>query len=332
MSNKDQLLSIRKKIKREIVKNDRFLITTHIFPDPDALGSELALYSFLKSLGKHPRIVNSEAPPDRLKFMDKYGWVEIFDPSLLSTDYMNSDAIIILDCSLLERIGHVAQLCEQFKGIKICMDHHIFEDGFAEINLIETGLSSMGEMLYSLFKLFPAPLNYDIAEWLYLSIMADTRSFQFDVTTPSTHQVASELLKYGIKPERMFEKIYESNELREAKLFGHALSTLTSDHNGKVLWFKITRQMCEKAGTWPKHTDYFINFIRGFQGSEVVILFREDTDTKTKVSLRSKHSIDVNSIARAFGGGGHRCAAGIDMDCKLDEAIEKVLAKARETL
>ena len=332
MTKDEQLSSIMKHIKEEIESNDSFLITTHIFPDPDALGSELALYAFLQKLGKSPRIVNSGPPPEKLKFMDKYGWIEIFDPSRLNAEYLQNDAVIALDCSLLERIGHLAEVCRRFDGLKICMDHHIFEGGFAEINLIDTGRSAMGEILYDLFGLFTVKIDRDIAEWLYLSIMADTRSFQFDVTTPATHRVIADLLEFGIRPEKMFEKVYESNDLREAKLFGRALCSLTQVEDGKLLWFKITRKMCEEAGTWPMHTDYFISFVRSFQGSDIVILFREDLDGSTKVSLRSKHSIDVNRIARALGGGGHCCASGIDMDCGLDEAIEKVLAAARKFL
>jgi phosphoesterase RecJ-like protein len=326
------IVAVRKEVKAIIEANQRFLITTHIFPDPDALGSELALCAFLRKLGKSPRIVNSDAPPGRLRFMDKHGWVATFDPSLPIEDYLAADALIVLDCSLLERVGRVADICRRFSGPIICMDHHIFEGGFASVNLIEVGRSAMGEMLYNLFKLFPVEIDRDIAEWLYLSIMADTRSFQFDVTTPSTHHVIARLLEFGLRPEQMFEKIYESNDLREAALFGRALSTLMQDHGGKILWFMITREMCEEAGVWPTHTDYFINFIRGFQGSDVVILFREDPDGQTKVSLRSKHEVDVNRIARAFGGGGHCCASGIDMECGLEEAIAKVLGKAREIL
>lgn len=326
------LPAIRQEIKAIIEQNKRFLITTHIFPDPDALGSELALYSFLKKLGKTARIVNSDPVPERLRFMDRSGWIETFDTARPTADHLDADVLFILDCSLPERIGHMAGVARQFGGVKVCIDHHIFEGGFADINLIEVGRSAMGEILFDLFALFPVGIDREIAEWLYLSIMADTRSFQFDVTTSSTHRVIAALLEHGLTPEKMFEKVYESNDLREARLFGRALSTLTQDHGGKILWFKITREMCEEAGIWPTHTDYFINFIRSFQGSEVVILFREDRNGLAKVSLRSKHSVDVNRIARTFGGGGHCCASGIDMECGLDEAIGKVLTKAREVL
>lgn len=322
----------RKRIAELISAKRNFLITTHIFPDPDAIGSELALSAFLRKLGKNPRIVNSDPIPEKYSFMDTHGWIELFDPALPIAAYTSTDAVIVLDCSLPERLGAIALACLSFKGPKVCMDHHIFEGGFADINLIEVGRSAMGEILYDLFAMLPSPIDSEIAEWLYISIMADTRSFQFDVTTPSTHRVIAALLEYGIKPEKMFEKIYETNDLREARLFGRALSTLTVDHGGKILWFAITKEMCKEAGVWPKHTDHFINFIRSFRGSDIVILFREDAGGQTKVSLRSKHSIDVNRIARSFGGGGHCCASGIDMECGLDEAVSQVLRKARELL
>ena len=310
-------------------EKDDFIITAHVNPDPDALGSEIALYLLLKKLCRQARVINASAVPRIYTFIDGRNIIETYDPSVHDGPISSAGALFILDAASYERVGPHGSILEASHAATICIDHHMGTDGCGDINLIDPRASSVGEIIFELCECCSFEIDGEIARSLYLAILADTRSFQFNNTAPGTHRAAARLLELGVNPEDMYEALYERNTMGEALLLGLALKGLTIECGGRMAWMKVTRAMQQSVGATANNSDYFLNFLRSIEGVDVMLLFRDIGGGKTKVSLRGKRGMDVNSIARAFGGGGHLQASGISLHEPLDEVVEKVLAKAR---
>jgi len=309
----------------EIIKeHSKFLITTHINPDGDGLGSEIALATILRMLGKEVVIINQSPVPENYMFLNRDKDIKIFSKADINL-IKEFEIIFVVDISNWERVGELGSYLTEAKGIKICIDHHPSNVGFADINIIDERASSTGELIYELAKSLEVTLNEKAAAALYVAIVTDTGSFRFSNTTPKTHLIISELLALGIKPEQIYEEIYEKRSASRMRVLGLALSNLNVEFGGKVAWFYVTQRMMREFGLKADETDGFVNLLSNINGVMVSIFFLELGDKKVKVSLRSKGNVDVNAIANSLNGGGHFHAAGIIMEDSLKEAIKKVL-------
>ncbi len=311
-------------------EKDDFFITTHMNPDPDALGSEIAFYLLLKKLNKRACVANAEPVPRIYSFIDGRNTIETYRPDIHDGPISSAGTIVVLDAGSLERVGAPGKAMQVSAATKICIDHQIGTDGCGDVDLIDSKASSVGEIIFYLCQCCGFEINEEIARCLYMAIVADTRSFQFNNSTPRTHRAAAHLLELGVNSEDVYEALYERNTRGEAMLLGLSLKGLSIECGGRLAWIKVTRAMQESAGASANNSDYFLNFLRGMAGVEVMILFRDIGGGRTKVSLRGKRGNDVNRIARAFGGGGHLQASGIALHEPIDKVAEKVLAKARE--
>jgi phosphoesterase RecJ-like protein len=318
-----------KKIADAIKKYDHYIITSHINMEGDAIGSELAVFYLIKQLGKRAVIVNSDPVPDRYKFLS--GWDKvIIGPDEKLKGYEN---VIIVDCPTIERSGKISPLISNAK-IKINIDHHVSNENFGDFNWVDPEASSCGEMVFKLYKKMGLNINDEIATMLYVAILTDTGSFRYDSTTNETHIIAGELIKLGVKPDKMAGRIYETKSLGDIELLSKALSTVKVTHNGKIAYLYVTKKMLDETGTLPDRTDGFIDFARAIDGSDVAIFFREDIENpgRIHVGFRSKGRVNVNVLANKFGGGGHPKASGCSVAGKLDDVIKKVLKTAEEFL
>lgn len=315
-----------------IRENSKFLITTHINPDGDGLGSEVALAGMLKKIGKEAFIINESPIPDNYLFLSKYGDIKVF-----SKEYINiiqkADVIFVVDISNWERIGELGSLIvRESKAFKICVDHHPSNSGFADLNIVDEKASSTGELIYDLGESLEIPMDGNIATGLYVAVMTDTGSFRFPSTTSRVHMIVSKLLEKGIRPEKIYGEIYERRSPSRMKVLGRALLNLNIECEGKVAWFYVTKEMLEEFDMKTEETDGFINMLGDIRGVMVSIFFLERNGEQVKVSLRSKEDYDVNRIANCLNGGGHVHAAGILMETSLKEAIEKVLGEVKKYL
>ncbi len=323
-----------------IKKYHKFLITSHISPDGDALGSELALHYLLKRLKKESFIINSDGLPKRYSFLPgAYGIKEFKVQSSASQirDYgsnsgktrmpkfkvQNSfEAVIVLECSQLSRFGKVSKLVDKRPILNI--DHHLDNGNFGLINWVEPKVSACGEQIYELTKYFKVRIDKEIALPIYVSILTDTGNFHFN-TTPLTHRICAELLKRtGMSAAEINEAIYENVPLSTFRLFHLAFSTLKSSDDGRFYWMKVRTDMFKKSGARQEQTEDFLDFIRPLEGSNVIFLLKEISGG-TKVSLRSKGDYDVQKIAAEFGGGGHKNAAGCVIKEGMGKAEELIL-------
>jgi len=215
----------------------------------------------------------------------------------------------------------------------INIDHHVSNENFGRYNWVDTGRSSVGEMVFELFKAFKLKVDYDDAVAMYVAIMTDTGSFKYTNTTARTHRVTAELIEAGVRPYDIYGRIYETSSLQDTSLLGEALQTLKVSDDGKIAWLWVTKEMLKKTKASLEGTEGIINFARSIEGSEIAILFRETgTENRIKVSFRSKGNVDVNKLAGSFGGGGHATASGCTVFGKIEEVEKKVLDKAQEIL
>lgn len=312
-----------------IRKYDDYIIASHIDTEGDAIGSELALFYLVKQLGKRAVIVNNDPIPERYRFLPGWDKIIIGEKRGLR-DYENA---IIVDCPTVERSGKVAQLIYKSK-IKINIDHHISNENFGDSNWVDPDASSCGEMIFNLYKEMGLNINEEIATALYVAILTDTGSFRYDSTTYETHRIAGELIKLGIKPDKIAAKVYERKALGDIELLSKALSTIKVTNNGKIAYMHVTKKMLDETNTVADRTDGFVNFARTIEGSEISIFFREDIENPQiiHVGFRSRGRANVNVLASKFGGGGHPKASGCLLKGALDKVIAEVLKTAEEFL
>ena len=314
-------------IKQAIKRFNKFLITSHINPEGDAIGSQAAMACLLRKLGKKFVMLDDSPVPKLLRFMR--GTEDI---SKEMPHNFNYQAVIIMDSPDLARIGRVNDYIKK-DSVIINIDHHISNVNFGKYNWVEPDYSSTGEMVYDLFKAFKVKIGMDEAVALYAAIMTDTGSFRYSNTSSKTHRITAELIDIGVKPYEMHSRIYETSSIQDTNLLGEALQTMKITDDGKIAWLWVTKEMLKKTNASLEGTEGIINFGRSIGGVEIAVLFRETgTKDRVKVSFRSKGAVDVNKLAGYFGGGGHPAASGCSVLGKIEEVEKKVLEKAKEML
>ncbi len=297
-----------------------FLITAHERLDGDALGSELALYAMLTGLRKEAVVYNQDATPGNYRFLPGSESVVTTLPPPEAFD-----AAFILDCSELERVGREAP---RIAGIRrlVNIDHHVSNGGFSDAVLLDPKASSTGEIIGRLMAAMDWTPTPAAATCLYTAILTDTGGFHYGNTTPEALTAAAGLVRCGADPQWISENVYESNPLAKIRLLGAALDTLALDGGDRVGSLIVTREMLARTGAAPEHTDGLVDLPRTIRGVDVSILFSEMDDGRIKVSLRSKGDVNVERVARAFGGGGHVNASACRVEGDIETVKRNVLA------
>ncbi len=316
MSIEDILLEIRKR--------ETFLITTHVNPEGDAIGSSLALALALSSIGKKVEVITQDPVPKGLKFLPSSDTIK----QAKSID-RRFDAVITVDCGDLERVGFLK--IDNIPGdILINIDHHVTNKGFGAVNFVEDAVAS-AQLIYDIMKRLNISLTPDIATCIYTAIMTETGSFRYSNTTSETFKIAQEMVSAGAMPWNIAEQIFNRNNIGRIKLLGLILESLDRSDDGKISWITVREQMYRETGTSKEDVEDFINFPRSIEGVEVAILFRE-SNQGWKISLRSNGKVDVSNMALEFGGGGHSMAAGFFIQGGHEEVKKRVVNSARSFL
>ncbi len=321
-------------LKNILVKYNSFLITTHVNPDADAIGSEVALYFILKELGKEIFIVNHSDTPYNLTFLDFDKKIEKYDEARHAPLFDKADVLIGVDFNRSDRIVSMSKKFNDSLKLKIAIDHHLDLEDFVNHFFLDNNYCATGHIIYDLIKKTNiVNLNYPIAYSIYAAIMTDTGSFRFEKTTPEVHLIAAELLKFGVIPGEVFDKIYDQSLFSKIKLLGTALNTIQLHGEKQQIGYMIlTRKMFESTGAMESDTDGFVNFSLSVENVKMGILFLE-LKQGFKVSFRSKGNVPVNKLAAEFGGGGHFNAAGLRITTgKMTEFIPRILSRAEEFL
>lgn len=330
LPNKTRALKGCAAFAQAIRRYNRFLVTAHVRPEGDCVGSMLAGASLLRRLGKEVVLVNQDPFPKRLQVLPGEGWLRPgqFRLRYEATDF---DACLVVDCPRLERIGKVQELLTDAMAV-FNVDHHVTNDQFGDWNLVDDRGASTGEVLYGLFEELRLPVTAEEALALYVSISTDTGSFRFSNTSSRTHLVTAALMATGIDHESINEQLYEMVSFRKVKLLSNLLKNIKRVQNGRVVWAGIHMKSIKDARATFEDTEGFIDYLRFIGGIDVALLLTESAPQEWQVSLRGKGDRDVSPIAEAFGGGGHRKAAGCTVRGPLKQASSRILKVIREHL
>lgn len=315
-------------VRQAIYDNQSFVISTHINPDGDAIGSQMALYFILKRLGKSAALINQDPVPANCRFLDPDQRIEVFSESSHAPIIRAADVIIVVDTNSWERIGTVGRFIKTLHPTAICIDHHLEEKSFATYEVIDENACAAAEMIYDLVLSMSLEIDLDIARSIYTGILTDTGSFRFPRTSANTHAIVSHLLPCGIQPEHIYGEVYEVSSLAAIQLLGRALHHLQTGSNGQMAWLVVTQDMFAETGASEDDTDGFVNYTMRLKGVKIGILFRESVGS-TKISIRSKGSYNVGAFANIFGGGGHINAAGIRIKEPIGAVTEKIVSNCR---
>jgi bifunctional oligoribonuclease and PAP phosphatase NrnA len=305
-----------RRISDEILRRQRFLLTSHARPDGDSIGSQLAMAFALEALGKEARIVNADPAPDH--YQDFPGMERIEIATQVAADV---DAVIVMECSDLSRTG-VAGLEPHFL---INIDHHAGNRLYGAVNWHDESAAACGEMVFDVIRELAVPLSFEIATHIYLAILTDTGSFHHSNITPRTFDICRQTVEAGVNPAAMARRVFDSNSFGKLKLIGALLDSMQLADEGRLAVLYMDDVMLATCGCTHNDTEGLINLPLTAREIQAVVFFKVGPDGDVRVSMRSKYDVDVRSVAGQFGGGGHKNAAGFTVTESLDQVRPRII-------
>jgi bifunctional oligoribonuclease and PAP phosphatase NrnA len=302
-----------------IRRRQRFVITSHVRPDGDAIGSSLAMAYALRELGKDVRVVFRDAPPGPLQVFPGVSDIEVTarvdDPG---------DAVIVMESGDLKRTG--VEGLE--RGFVINIDHHLGNSMYGSLNWFDLSAAACGEMVFDLVKELGVPLTPEIATHIYVAILTDTGSFHYSSISPRTFDICRQCVEAGVDPPAVARSIFDSNNLGRLKLFGAVLSKMELDATGRLATVYVDQRLAQDCGGTYEDTEGLINLPLTVKEIQAVVFFKEHGPDDWRISMRSKGEVDINAVAKQFGGGGHKNASG----CSASGAIADLKKTFRELI
>jgi phosphoesterase RecJ-like protein len=305
-----------RRISDEILRRQRFLLTSHARPDGDSIGSQLAMAFALEALGKDVRIVNADPAPDH--YQDFPGMERIEIASQVAADV---DAVIVMECSDLSRTG-VAGLEPHFL---INIDHHAGNRLYGAVNWHDESAAACGEMVFDVIRELAVPLSFEIATHIYLAILTDTGSFHHSNITPRTFDICRQSVEAGVNPAAMARRVFDSNSFGKLKLIGALLDSMQLADEGRLAVLYMDDVMLADCGCTNNDTEGLINLPLTAREIQAVVFFKVGPTGDVRVSMRSKYDVDVRSVAGQFGGGGHKNAAGFTVTESLGQVRARII-------
>jgi phosphoesterase RecJ-like protein len=310
----------------EIIRErDRFLVTSHVRADCDALGSEIGLARVLRALGKRVQIVNGDDVPEHLAFMDPDQSIGVVGRTAPIEALRGFEVLVIVDTSAWAQLGDMAQVVRTFPGVRVNIDHHVSADDLGAVVFKDSEAEATGRLILELAEALGVALTPEIAAPLFTAIATDTGWFRFPSVTAETFAALAKLTAAGASPTKTFSLLYERHTLSRLKLRGRILDHVASKCGGRLLWTYVTARDFEECGAQSTDTEDAINMLLSVAGVEAAVMFSELEPGLTKVSLRSRGELDVRAVAEQFGGGGHRAAAGVTHHGQLEDAQRAIL-------
>src|SRR5213596_3836041 len=309
-------------------EHQQFVVLSHVRPDGDALGSQLALGLSLQQLGKNVRIWNEEGMLEKYSFLPR---AELLTKPPATAEHV--DVAIALDTAIQNRLGTTLAAVGSAK-IWINIDHHVTNPGYGDLVIIDSSAPATGEIIFRLIKSQGLPLDHDIAENLFAAISTDTGSFQYPKTSARTFEIAAELVRVGgLDVGQISQQLYENYPRRRLELLRDLLRTMRFGEDGRVASFSLSLKTAADLAVLPEDNEGLIDHLRAVRGVIVAVFFEELADGKVRVSMRSKSDVvDVCAICQKFGGGGHTLAAGARVRGALAEVEKKVLEEIGDVL
>ncbi|HAH21111.1 MAG: hypothetical protein A2Y00_00445 [Omnitrophica WOR_2 bacterium GWF2_43_52] len=316
------------KVAEAIRRNKVFLITTHINPEADGLGAELAFLSMLRKLGKEGFIVNESKVPPECVFLPGSNTVQA-----VSKKIRDFDCAVFLDCAEISRVGKVQQVMKA-KCQSLNIDHHISNTKFAKVNWVDVKACCTCEMVYELCRKLKVALDSDMALSLYAGIVVDTGNFRYSNASASCHRIAAKLLAVNINPATVYNKLFENNPFEDIKLLGSIVSSIEKDPSGKIVWATISRKILNHIYPEIDLAEVALSLLRSIKGIELAMVFKEVRGKKDqiRINFRSQNNFDCNYLASRFGGGGHRNASGATLEGDFEAVKGSIIKRAKELM
>jgi len=314
-----------------LLSAQRIVLSSHVNPDGDALGSTLALTMALHRLGKDATVLIADGVPDI------YKWLPGTELVQTSTERRDFDLAVVCDAGALIRVGRSIVPVIESAPLVMDIDHHVADGPFGDIRILDATAAATVELVWPLINRLSRAtgidlLNTDIAKCLQCGLITDTGSFRFPNVTPCSFELAAKLQRLGAAPSPINEEVFESRSYASVKLLGRALDSLQVTVDGRVAWAHVTTSDFAELQACDADTEGIVNQVRAVRNVQVAVLFREIPGKQIRISLRAREGADVNKIANAFGGGGHRLAAGCSGAPPLADLEAAVIAEALKQL
>lgn len=321
----------------------RIVVSTHENSDGDGLGSEVALVSALRAIGKSVTLINPTLVPRNYQFLPFMKEVWTFDEKNEQhiQCLQDADLFFLLDTNNIGRTRamkpHVLELQQAGKVKIICIDHHLEPQEFADVMVCRSSAAATGELMYELLREMEhyfqrALLDKTAAIGLYTAIMTDTASFKLPKTTARIHRITAELLEAGVAPMEIYDHIYNTLTVGTLQLISQSIANLHLAEDGAIAYLFVTQATLRETGVGLSDTERLLEYLLGLPATKIAVMFIEMPDGNTKISFRSRGELPVNKIAKSYGGGGHKNAAGCTAPFPLKQAIPRVLAQCTEML
>jgi len=301
----------------------RFVIVSHVRPDGDAIGSQLAMTLALQAMGKTVRAISRDKPPAPMLVFPGVSAIEIADRVADP-----GDAVIVMECGDLKRTG----IDGLERGFVINIDHHPGNTNYGAMNWFDISAAACGEMVFDIIRALGVPLTTDIATHIYIAILTDTGSFHYSNITPRTFDICHHCVEAGVSPAAVARSIFDSNNLGRLKLFGAVLSRMQLDDSGRIATVYVDQRLATDCGGTYDDTEGLINLPLTVKEILAVVFFKENGPGDWRVSMRSKGEIDVNAVAKAFGGGGHKNASGCSATGSLSDLNRLFVGKLTDAI
>ena len=307
-----------------------FVLTSHVRPDCDALGSELGMLGILEAIGKDVRIVNAQATPANLKWIDPDHRLESLAEGVKKDDLVSRDVLIVLDTSAWAQLGAMGDVAKAMREKVLVIDHHVSEDDLSDRWFKDTSAEATARIVYEIGLRLKVPLTERIATPLYAGLSTDTGGFRFPNVSGESFRVAARLVDAGADPTAIYRELFEQDSLARLHLVGRTLAGAQASHGGRVIVSTVRQSDIKEVQAQPADTEDLVNLTLAVKGTEVAVILIEQPDGRIKTSFRSRSQVDCNALAARFGGGGHKAAAGAILPGPFDVAHEQVLAAVDE--
>lgn len=312
-----------------LVPGRRVCLITHVHPDGDGMGSEVAMVHLLRARGLEAVIANPTPTPARFEFL-LAALPGVDRTAEAVKEIRRADVIMVLDISDISRLGHLATAVEQCGVPVACIDHHTGEVRLPPgPRIVDAKAAATGELIYLLARELGWEVTRDVAHAIHVAMVTDTGSFRFSNTTPRTLRVAADLLELGADPEEIYLEVYASAPPGRPRLLAETLQTLVIEEENAIAWMTVPLGALERHGVETDDLDGVVEHARAVRGVRLALLFRHVSGGRIKVSFRSVGDVDVAALARKFGGGGHTKAAGAAIVGNLEEVQRAVLDESR---
>ena len=322
-----------KKLNQKILSSSRIVLSTHQNPDGDGLGSASAMYHYIKSLEKDCKIIHISDFPNQYDFLNQNNIIETYIESDHDEWMQTSDLALIFDIGAYHRLGILGDILNKNNIYTVNIDHHPdLNDGRFNDNYINIDAAATGEMVYDFLIDNNINLNQLMAQGIYTAVMTDTGSFRHNNTNQKSHKIAMDCIDYGVDNSKIYQSIYENRSKAQVSLLAKVIDNLRYDSDGQIASFIISREMIESSGAIPQDIDGFTDFVRTIKGVEISIMIYESDSNRCRINFRSKGKYKINDVAKSFGGGGHKFAAGAIADGTSEIILQQVVDQTKDAM